>query len=92
MGIYSDGGIFGIKMYTFNDDNICNILFEKKYDQVMSSIQMREAFLFYNGLTDKNKIFYQIYTECSSTLSYNIDTFMMWEPLSSDTFLEKFGI
>ena len=92
MGIYSSGRIFGIQMYTFNDDDISNILFEVKYDEVMSYIQMKEAYLFYNNLNDKNKVFLKIYTECSSTLNYNRDNFMMWQPLHLDTFLEKFGI
>ena len=92
MGIYSNGSIFGIQMYNFKDDDISNILFEDKYDEEMSYIQMREAYLFYNNLNDKNKICFKIYTECSSTLSYNKDNFMMWQPLSLDTFLEKFGI
>jgi hypothetical protein len=92
MGIYSNGSIFGIQMYNFNDDDISNILFEEKYDEEMSYIQMRESYLFYNNLNDKNKICFKIYTECSSTLSYNKDNFMMWQPLSLDTFLEKFGV
>jgi hypothetical protein len=92
MGIYSNGSIFGIQIYNFNDDDdICNILFEEKYDEVMSYIQMREAYLFYTNLNDKNNIFFKIYTECSSTLNYNRDNFMMWQPLPLDTFLEKFG-
>ena len=92
MGIYSNGSILGIQMYNFNDDDISNILFEEKYDEVMSYIQMIEAYLFYNNLNDKNNIFFKIYTECSSTLSYNKDHFMMWQPLPLDTFLEKFGV
>ena len=92
MGIYSNGSIFGIQIYNFNDDDISNILFEEKYDEVMSYHQMREAYLFYINLNDKNKIYFKIYTECSSTLNYNSDNFMMWQPLSLDTFLEKFGI
>lgn len=88
MGIYSNGSIFGIQMYNFNDHDISNILFEEKYDEVMSYIQMREAYLFYNNLNDKNNICFKIYTECTSTLSYNKDDFMMWYPLSLDTFLE----
>ena len=89
MGIYSNGRILGIQMYNFNNDDNSNILFEKKYDEVMSYIQMREAYLFYNNLNDKNNIFFKIYTECTSTLSYNIDNFMEWQPLPLDTFLEK---
>ena len=92
MGIYSNGSIFGIQMYNFNDDDISNILFEEKYDEKMSYIQMREAYLFYKNLNDKNKICFEIYTECSSTLSYNKYNFMMWQPLSLNTFLEKFGV
>ena len=92
MGIYSNGSIFGIRIYNFNDDDdFANILFEEKYDEVMSYIQMRETYLFYNNLNDKNNIFFKIYTECSSTLSYNRDNFMGWQPLPSGTFLEKFG-
>jgi hypothetical protein len=34
----------------------------------------------------------KIYTECTSTLTYNRENFMMWQPLQLDTFLEKFGI
>ena len=92
MGIYSSGRIFGIQMYTFNDDDISNILFEVKHDEVMSYIQMKEAYLFYDNLNDKNKLFFKIYTECISTLSYNKDNFMMWYPLSLDTFLEKISV
>ena len=92
MGIYSNGSIFGIQIYNFNDDDISNILFEEKYDEVMSYNQMREAYLFYDILYDKNKIFFKIYTECISTLDNNKDNFMMWYPLSLNTFLEKFGV
>ncbi len=53
---------------------------------------MREAYLFYNNLNDKNKVFLKIYTQCCSTLNYNKDIFMMWQPLSLDTFLEKIGV
>jgi len=92
MGIYSNGGIFGIQIYNFNEDDVSNILFEEKYNEVMSYHQMREAYLFYTNLNDKNTIFKKIYTECSSTLSYNRDACMMWYPLPLDTFLEKFGV
>ena len=91
MGIYSNGGIFGIQIYNFNEDDVSNILFEEKYDEVMSHHQMREAYLFYTNLNDKNKSFFKIYTECSSTLSYNRDNIMMWYPVPLDTFLKKFG-
>jgi hypothetical protein len=90
MGIYNNGIIFGIKMYNFNDDDFSNILFEEKYDEEMTYHQMREAYLFYTKLNNKNGIRFQYYTECSST--YGKETFLMWYPMSLDIFLEKFGI
>jgi hypothetical protein len=92
MGIYSNGSIFGISIYNFNDDDVSNILFEEKYDEIMSHEQMREAYLFYAILYDKNNISFKIYTECSSTLNKDKENFMMWHPLSLNTFLEKFNV
>lgn len=93
MGIYSNGTIFGLRIYNFNDEDCSNILFEEKYDEILSHEQMREAYLFYKELNDKNEIFFQIYTECNSTLDrYNKEKFMGWHPLSLNGFLEKFGI
>jgi hypothetical protein len=92
MGIYGNGSIFGIQIYNFNDNDVSNILFEEKYDEVMSYHQMKEAYLFYTELNKYNEIHFKIYTECISTLSNNRDTFMMWYPLALDTFLEKFGV
>jgi len=90
MGIYDSGIIFGIKIYNFNDDDFQNILFEKKYNEIMSNEEKKEAFLFYKDLHNKNNIYFQYYTECSST--YDEGFFFMWMPLSLDLFLEKFGI
>jgi hypothetical protein len=91
MGIYSNGSIFGIQIYNFNENDISDILFEEKYDEVMSYHQMREAYLFYTELNNKNEMHFKIYRECSSTISSNIDKFMMWYPMTLDTFFEKFG-
>jgi len=93
MGIYTNGKIYGIQIYNFNEDDISNIVFEEKYNDVMSDEQMKEAYLFYTNLNDKNNIFFKIYTECSSTLdNYNKDSFMMWYPLPFTTFLAEFCI
>jgi len=98
MGIYSNGSIFGIQIYNFDDDDVSNILFEEKYDEVMSNHQMREAYLFYTvlnklytELNKNNEIHFKIYTECVSTLSHDRDNFMIWYPLTLDTFFKKFG-
>jgi hypothetical protein len=95
MGIYSNGSIFGLRIYNFNDEDIANTLFEEKYVEIMTHQQMNEAYLFYNELIDKNRIFFKIYTECSCTLNpYNKtkEIFMEWHPISLNVFLEKFGI
>ena len=92
MGIYTSGKIFGIKIYTFNDDDISYELFERQYDVVMSLEQMKEAYLFYLDLHDKNNIRFQIYTEYSSTYNKGTGNYMEWYPISLNVFLEKFGI
>jgi hypothetical protein len=93
MGIYSNGKIFGLRIYNFNDEGFSNTLFEEKYVEIMSHEQMREAYLFYNEINDKNNIYLKIYSECSSTLNlYNKENFMEWYPISLNNFLEQFGI
>ena len=93
MGIFSSGHIFGIRIYSFNDEEISETLYEEKYIETMSYLQMKEAYLFYNQLNDKNNIFFKYYTECSSTLdSYNKENFYQWQPMSLSTFSEKFSI
>jgi hypothetical protein len=90
MGIYSSDTIFGLKIYNFNDDDIANILFEKKYDKIMNNEQMREAYLLYIEMNNKNDIRFQYYTECSDT--YGKETYFSWCPMSLNLFLEKFCI
>ena len=91
MGIYSSGKIFGLRIYNFNEDDCSNTLYEEKYDEIMSHEQMHEAFLFYNELNNKDKVFFKIYTECMTTYNLNKNqVFMEWFPLSLNMFLEKF--
>ena len=90
MGIYTNDTIFGIKIYTFNDDDFANILFEEKYDELMSNEQLREVYLFYTELNNKHDIRFQYYTECSST--YGERTYFNWFPMSLNLFLEKIGV
>ena len=90
MGIYSNGSIFGIKIYNFKDDEFGNTLYENKFHEIMTNEQMRDAYLFYTQLNDKSNTSFLIYTECTSTLNSNKETFMAWYPMSLNTFLEKF--
>ena len=91
MGIYTSGKIFGIKIYTFNDDDSYT-LFERKYDLIMSFERMKEAFLFYTELHDKNNVRFKIYTEISSTYDKNNENYMDWHSISLSVFLEKFSV
>ena len=97
MGIYSNGTVFGIRMYTyaFDSEESCT-LFERKYDEIMSDDQINEAYLFYTNLSDKTGAHFQIYTECTSThearIIENDREFMMWWPISLNIFLEKFKV
>jgi len=90
MGIYDSRNIFGIRIYNYNDDELTNILFEKKYDEVMSDEQKKEAYLFYTELNKKNKIHFQYYIECINRDGKEV--FLMWFPLALNTFLKKFNV
>ena len=94
MGIYINGAIFGIRIYNFNEDNVSNILFEEKYEEIMSHEQMSETYLFYNALNNKNDVYFQIYTKCISTheliSANNTALSMIWQPISLNAFLDKF--
>jgi hypothetical protein len=90
MGIYTNDSIFGIRIYIFNDEGFANVLFEEKYDEIMTHEQMKEAYLFYTMLNTKNETRFQYYTECSS--SYGENNYFNWCKMPLNIFLEKFGI
>lgn len=92
MGIYTSGKIFGIKIYTFDDDDIDYTLFERKYDVIMSVEEMKEVYLFYTELHDKNNVRFKIYTEFSSTYNKKNENYMDWYRISENIFYEKFGL
>jgi hypothetical protein len=89
MGIYFNDTIFGIRIYNNNND-YPNIIFEKKYNQVMNVEQMKEVYAFYNKLNNKNELKFQYYTECTTT--YGDDSYFDWFPITLNVFLEKFNI
>ena len=73
-------------------DEVSYTLYEKQYDTIMTLEQRNEAYEYYRELYDKSNIFFQIYTECSSTYTYGSDNYRAWYPLPSlNVFLEKFG-
>jgi len=90
MGIYSNGTIYGIKIYTFSEkDDYSTILYEQLYDTIMTDEQKLEAYVFYTELSFQAR--FQVYTECISTLEPNDKTtFKNWWPISLEQFLEHF--
>lgn len=93
MGIYTNGDIYGIEIYKVDDNDNIHTLITQKYETIMSDEQIREVYLFYTELNDKNNVSFKIYTECSSTLDkYNIGNYMSWYPISLNIFLQKFNI
>jgi hypothetical protein len=57
MGTNPNDNIFGIMIYTFNDDNV-KLLYRKENEEKMSKEEMREAYLFYtklNALTNYDR-------------------------------------
>ena len=92
MGIYTSGKIFGVKIYTFDDDDISYTLFERKYDVIMNNEQMKEEYLFYTELHDKNNLRFKIYTEFSSTYDKDNENYMDWYRILLSIFLEKFNV
>jgi len=90
MGTNPNDNIFGIMIYTFNDDNV-KLLYRKENEEKMSKEEMREAYLFYTKLDDKNDVQIKIYTEISCTLNLvNDKNFMMWQPIQLSHFLQIF--
>jgi hypothetical protein len=92
MGIYTTGKIFGIKIYTFDNDDISYTLFERKYQLIMNNEQMKEAYLFYTELQDKNNICFKIYTEFTSTYDKDNENYMDWHRISENIFYEQFSV
>jgi hypothetical protein len=94
MGIYTNGSIFGIMMYTVGSDTDDTIvtLFTKQYDMILSDEEREEAYTFYTELIDKNDICFKFYTECTSTHDLKNKNYMIWHPMTLKQFLEIFNI
>jgi len=91
MGIYTDCSLFGIRIYVIDDDDFYTItLFELKQDVLMSDEQIKKVYLFYEKSENKEKLLFQIYTNCSSTL-YEKGVFKMWYKIETSNFLQLFN-
>jgi hypothetical protein len=92
MGIYTGTDIFGIRIYNFNKDDCINILYEKKYNEHMNKEQLKNAYLFYNDLIDKNIVFISFYKAYNCTFDNDDEELYEWFPISLITFIEKTNI
>ena len=95
MGIYSNGTVFGIRMYFVNDEEEeVTDVFEKTYETPMTEEQKQEACTFFRtNLQEqvKEKIKFQYYTETWSTYDINNKTLIkMWLPMQYSDFLKHF--
>lgn len=91
MGIYNNNKFYGIKIFNYDND-VSNLLLEVKYNETMTYGQKNEVFLFYNNISNKETVSFQVYTECSCTLDkYRKDNYMVWQSLSLKSFLEYFS-
>ncbi len=95
MGIYGNGKIYGIFIRVWNPED-CNTevvdLFKFTSDQELSAEEKRDAFLFYDSLSNKENLSFQIETECYSSLEPGTldEIFRMWVPIPLESFLQQF--
>ena len=88
MGIYSNNTVYGVQISNVNDEGDVNILFELKYDTIMSDEQKRDVKEYYEDLYNKHNLIFSVYTECSST--YEEGFVKQWFPISTKQFIDIF--
>ena len=86
MGIYPDGNIYGV---SFILDG--NIIFKKKYETIMDSIQLNEIKDYYDILTfeEQNKLSIHFYSKCVSTYNTNDSSSFITSFPGNKALLEK---
>lgn len=86
MGIYSDGGVYGVKLI-LND----KIIYEKTFCEKMNHIEIGGLRDIYDVLIEEQKtvLSIRIYTRCITTYDADLDSFFTWLPGDRNS-LEKF--
>lgn len=87
---YTTRDIYGIKLYNCIDEY--KILFEQKYNTIISNEMMKETKAFYENLNEdiKKNIKFKIYKNCKSI---DDDTnFMIWLNISLNEFIKEFDV
>ena len=88
---YTMRGIYGVKMYTYINDN-CTIIFKKQLNTLMSNEMIEEVKSFYKNLDENSKknLKFKIYRNCKSIEDEG--DCMIWLNISLTTFITDFGI
>ena len=88
---YTIRGIYGVKMYTYINDN-CTIIFKKQLNTLMSNEMIEEVKAFYHNLDEniKKDLKFQIYRNCKSI--EDEENCMIWFNISLNKFITDFGI
>lgn len=94
MGIYGTGKVFGIciRVRDPSDSEAEPVtLFEKKSEEEFTAEEKKEAWLFYENLSNKENISFRIDTECYTTLE-GVESVRMWAPISLDSFINMVSV
>jgi len=85
---YTLPDIYGIKIGSYTD-NIYAILFEQKYDTIMTNEMIKEAKEFYENLDEntKNNIKIQTYRRCKCI--DELEGCMIWLDVSKEYFINE---
>ena len=88
---YTTRGIYGVKMYTYINNN-CTIIFEQKLNTLMTNEMIEEVKSFYENLDENSKknLKFQIYINCKSIEDEG--NCMIWLDISLNKFITDFGI
>jgi hypothetical protein len=82
--------VYGIRMYNYIDE--CgNMLYERKYDVEITTIQKRDVYRYYQSLDDKD-VKIEIYTECWTSYNDTKKTFIMWSNIGTDVFTMTWNV
>lgn len=85
---YTTRGIYGVKMYTYINNN-CSIIFEQKLNTLMSNEMIEEVKSFYTNLDEniKKNLKFQIYRNCKSIEDEG--DCMIWFKISLNNFIRE---
>ena len=69
MGMYTDGNVYGVYIYTYDDDDNLTVLLDKKYDAKMTTEQIIEVKTEFDNLSEdiSKEISIRFYVSCNTS-------------------------